>query len=124
MIFLCSLACSTQMKFSKFSPFFSTAREAEKEKLYHRIHNFVSHCMNSAGKVEAPWDPKYSSPVGFVPDFSLACKLIVYSFCLIYTIMANKTGVTFLLFSRLDELMVEVTAAGLFLPFLQNDSLK
>ncbi len=41
-----SLACSTQTNFSKFSPLFSTARKAEKEKIYHCIHNFVSHCIS------------------------------------------------------------------------------
>ncbi len=32
-------------KFFQISPpLFSTAKEAEKEKIYHCIHNFVSHC--------------------------------------------------------------------------------
>ncbi len=46
MIFLCSLACSTQINFSKSPPPFYTAREAEKEKIYHCIHNFVNHCIS------------------------------------------------------------------------------
>ncbi len=32
-------------KFFQIFPLFSPAREAEKEKIYHCIHNFVSHCM-------------------------------------------------------------------------------
>ncbi len=48
LIFFCSLACSTRIT---FSPFFSTAREAEKEKFYHCIHNFVSHCKYGVSKV-------------------------------------------------------------------------
>ncbi len=58
LIFLCSLACGIN-----FSLFFSTAREAEKEKIYHCLHNYVSHCMsivtrycNFLGGGEGRWE--------------------------------------------------------------------
>ncbi len=50
-------------KFFQISPpFFSTTKEAEKEKIYHCIHNFVSHCMFVSVMLSVRYDVReYSS---------------------------------------------------------------
>ncbi len=91
LIFLCSLACSARINFPKFFPLFST--EAEKEKIYHCIHNFDSHCMYDGGKWRkwislAPRVPSLiPSSVNFFSDFLWNSSFLI---CFHTDRMANK----------------------------------